>query len=56
MGDKVMNELSQLITFLKSYSLAEGFGLNTNILETNLIKLVIVIGILIYFGKRVCAN
>ncbi|WP_008309363.1 F0F1 ATP synthase subunit B [Leptolyngbya sp. PCC 6406] len=29
-----------------------GFGLNSDILETNLINLVIVIGVLIYFGKK----
>lgn len=30
--------------------LAEGFGINTNILETNLINLSVVIGIVVYFG------
>lgn len=29
----------------------DGFGLNTNILETNLFNLVIVIGLLVYFGR-----
>lgn len=29
-----------------------GFGLNFDLLETNLINLVIVIGVLIYFGKK----
>ncbi|VXD10393.1 F0F1 ATP synthase subunit B [Planktothrix paucivesiculata] len=28
-----------------------GFGLNTNILETNLINLAILIGVLVYFGR-----
>lgn len=28
-----------------------GFGLNTNILETNLVNLAIVVGILVYFGR-----
>jgi F-type H+-transporting ATPase subunit b len=32
---------------------AQGFGLNTNILETNIINLGIVIGVLIYFGGDV---
>lgn len=31
----------------------EGFGLNLNILETNLINLALLVGILIYFGKPV---
>lgn len=30
-----------------------GFGLNTDILETNLINLVIIIGVLVYFGRGV---
>lgn len=29
-----------------------GFGLNFNILETNLINLVIIIGVLVYFGSK----
>lgn len=33
-----------------------GFGLNTNILETNIINLSVVLGVLIYFGKGVCAS
>ena len=36
-----------------NWDLAESFGLNTNILETNLINLAVVIGVLIYFGKGV---
>ena len=34
-------------------SLAEndGFGINTNLLETNVLNLAVVIGILFYFGK-----
>ena len=35
---------------------AEGFGLNINILETNIINLSVVLGVLIYFGKGVCAS
>nr|YP_009371169.1 AtpF [Torreya grandis]APX55446.1 ATP synthase CF0 subunit I [Torreya jackii]ARR75290.1 AtpF [Torreya grandis] len=35
---------------------AGGFGLNTNILETNIINLSVVLGVLIYFGKGVCAS
>nr|QYB22486.1 ATP synthase CF0 subunit I [Sequoiadendron giganteum]BBN66894.1 ATP synthase CF0 B chain [Sequoiadendron giganteum] len=37
-------------------SSAEGFGLNTNILETNIINLSVVLGVLIYFGKGVLSN
>ncbi|YP_001806692.1 ATP synthase CF0 subunit I (chloroplast) [Cryptomeria japonica] len=39
-----------------SLSSAEGFGLNTNILETNIINLSVVLGVLIYFGKGVLSN
>nr|YP_004891489.1 ATP synthase CF0 B chain [Taiwania cryptomerioides]YP_008082406.1 ATP synthase CF0 B chain [Taiwania flousiana]AGL11252.1 ATP synthase CF0 B chain [Taiwania flousiana]AVR43487.1 ATP synthase CF0 B chain [Taiwania cryptomerioides]QJE37005.1 ATP synthase CF0 subunit I [Taiwania flousiana]QJE37088.1 ATP synthase CF0 subunit I [Taiwania flousiana]BAK86823.1 ATP synthase CF0 B chain [Taiwania cryptomerioides] len=35
---------------------AEGFGVNTNILETNIINLSVVLGVLIYFGKGVLSN
>jgi len=41
---------------LWQFNLANGFGLNTNILETNLVNLAVVIGVLVYFGKGVCAN
>ncbi|QYO64887.1 hypothetical protein [Leptolyngbya sp. 7M] len=30
-----------------------GFGLNFNILETNIINLAIVIGVLVYFGRNI---
>jgi len=33
--------------------LGEGFGLNTNLLETNIINLAVVIGVLVYFGGDV---
>nr|YP_009974104.1 ATP synthase CF0 subunit I [Marattia laxa]QNH94018.1 ATP synthase CF0 subunit I [Marattia laxa] len=35
---------------------AGGFGLNTNILEINIINLAVVLGVLIYLGKGVCAG
>ncbi|MEO1294592.1 MAG: F0F1 ATP synthase subunit B [Cyanobacteria bacterium J06636_16] len=35
---------------------AGGFGFNFDILETNLINLVIVIGVLIYFGRKFLGN
>lgn len=33
-----------------------GFGLNLDILETNLINLLILIGVLFYFGRKLIAN
>ncbi len=33
-----------------------GFGLNFNLLETNLINLVIIIGVLFYFGRQFLGN
>lgn len=41
---------------LTSLRLAGGFGFNTNLLDTNLINLAVVIGVLVYFGKGVCAD
>ena len=38
------------------WTLAASIGLNTNILETNLINLILVLGILFYYGKGVCAS
>lgn len=35
---------------------AGGFGLNVDILETNLINLVIIIGVLLFFGRKVVGN
>lgn len=37
-------------------ALTNGWGFNSNILETNLINLAVVVGILVYFGRRVCAT
>ena len=45
-----------VIVSLNNWDLAESFGFNTNILETNLINLAVVIGVLVYFGKGVCAE
>nr|AHA59620.1 ATP synthase CF0 subunit I [Lygodium japonicum] len=39
--------------FSSSCTLATSFGLNTNILDINLINLVLVLGILFYFGRGV---
>nr|QYB20824.1 ATP synthase CF0 subunit I [Callitris pyramidalis] len=43
-------------SFISLISFAEGFGLNTNILETNILNLSVVLGVLIYFGKGVLSN
>ncbi|XP_059063567.1 ATP synthase subunit b, chloroplastic [Cryptomeria japonica] len=48
--------MKNVIDSFISLSSAEGFGLNTNILETNIINLSVVLGVLIYFGKGVCAS
>jgi F-type H+-transporting ATPase subunit b len=36
--------------------LGEGFGLNTNLLETNVLNLAVVIGVLVYFGGDVFSS
>jgi len=51
-----MNNSANVMTSWEWLSPAGGFALNTNLLETNLINLTVVIGVLIYFGKGVCAN
>nr|YP_009258433.1 CF0 subunit I of ATP synthase [Spirogyra maxima]ANI25253.1 CF0 subunit I of ATP synthase [Spirogyra maxima] len=51
-----MNNSIHLMTSLQYWSPAGGFGLNTNLLETNLINLTVVIGVLIYFGKGVLST
>jgi hypothetical protein len=51
-----MNHSTHLINFWEFWSPAGSLGFNTNLLETNLINLTVVIGVLIYFGKGVCAN
>ncbi|BDD77243.1 ATP synthase CF0 B subunit (chloroplast) [Marchantia polymorpha subsp. ruderalis] len=38
------------------WTIAGSFGLNTNLLETNLINLGVVLGLLVYFGKGVLNN
>jgi F-type H+-transporting ATPase subunit b len=51
-----MNGVTHLITSLNLLFLGEGFAINTNLLDTNLINLAVVIGLLVYFGKGVCAS
>nr|YP_010251981.1 ATPase subunit I [Carex agglomerata]QTX08828.1 ATPase subunit I [Carex agglomerata] len=48
-----MKNVTDSFVFLSHWSLAGTFGFNTDILATNLINLIVVIGILIFFGKRV---
>jgi F-type H+-transporting ATPase subunit b len=52
-----MDTGTNLVASLQSWSIAEeGLSFNTNLLDTNLINLVVVIGVLVYFGKGVCAG
>lgn len=46
-----MNSSTDLAIPFDDWYLAKGFDLNTNILETNLINLAVVISVLVYFGK-----
>ncbi len=39
------------INFFTIISENEGFGINTDIFETNIINLSVVIGVLIYYGR-----
>lgn len=36
---------------LSLISHSEGFGINTNVFDTNVLNLAVVIGVLIYYGK-----
>nr|YP_009346175.1 ATP synthase CF0 B subunit [Streptochaeta spicata]AOR40740.1 ATP synthase CF0 B subunit [Streptochaeta spicata] len=48
-----MKNVTHSFVFLGHWPSAGSFGLNTDILATNLINLTVVIGILIFFGKGV---
>ena len=39
-----------MIVTLTQLPLGEGFGINTNLLETNVLNLAVVVGALVYFG------
>lgn len=39
------------INMLVFVSEAEGFGINTDLFETNILNLSVVIGVLIYYGR-----
>lgn len=51
-----MQNIIDLVISSNSWPIAGNFGLNTNLLETNLINLSVVLGLLVYFGKGVCAD
>nr|YP_010041104.1 ATP synthase CF0 subunit I [Ehrharta erecta]QPA18573.1 ATP synthase CF0 subunit I [Ehrharta erecta] len=48
-----MKNVTHSFVFLAHWPSAGSFGLNTDILATNLINLTIVVGVLIFFGKGV---
>jgi hypothetical protein len=45
-----------VVLFKPQFDMANNFGINTNIFETNLINLSVVLIVLFYFGKGVCVN
>jgi F-type H+-transporting ATPase subunit b len=51
-----MKNVTHSFIFLAHWPFAGSFGLNTDILGTNLINLPVVVGVLIFFGKGVCAS
>nr|YP_009547543.1 ATP synthase CF0 subunit I [Vaginularia trichoidea]AYW16060.1 ATP synthase CF0 subunit I [Vaginularia trichoidea] len=51
-----MRSISEIIAPSRQWTLAGNIGLNTNILEINLINLILVLGILFYYGKGVLIN
>nr|YP_009387378.1 ATP synthase CF0 subunit I [Arthraxon microphyllus]ARS87866.1 ATP synthase CF0 subunit I [Arthraxon microphyllus] len=48
-----MKNVTNSFVFLAHWPFAGSFGLNTDILATNLINLTVVVGVLIFFGKGV---
>ncbi|KAK9659939.1 hypothetical protein RND81_O296900 [Saponaria officinalis] len=48
-----MKNVTDSFVFLGHWPSAESFGVNTDILATNLINLSVVIGVLVFFGKGV---
>ncbi|MDB9311842.1 F0F1 ATP synthase subunit B [Spirulina sp. CS-785/01] len=45
-----------ILVYLATEGAESGFGLNLDILETNLVNLVIIIGVLFYFGRKFLGN
>nr|YP_010716284.1 ATP synthase CF0 subunit I [Cyperus papyrus]WDE76170.1 ATP synthase CF0 subunit I [Cyperus papyrus] len=48
-----MKNVTDSFIFLGHWPFARSFGFNTDILATNLINLIVVIGVLVFFGKGV---
>lgn len=44
------------MNILFNFSEVKGFSINFNLYETNILNLIIVIGVLIYYGKPLCFN
>ncbi|KAL8208765.1 hypothetical protein R6Q57_008177 [Mikania cordata] len=53
---KVMKNVTDSFVSLGHWPSIGSFGFNTDILATNLINLSAVLGVLIFFGKEVCAS
>nr|YP_009690731.1 ATP synthase CF0 subunit I [Nephrolepis biserrata]QEG57511.1 ATP synthase CF0 subunit I [Nephrolepis biserrata] len=51
-----MRSVSEIVAPSNNWTLATSIGLNTNILDINLINLILVLGILFYYGKGVLIN
>nr|YP_009426324.1 ATP synthase CF0 subunit I [Diplazium dilatatum]YP_009426500.1 ATP synthase CF0 subunit I [Diplazium striatum]ASU95023.1 ATP synthase CF0 subunit I [Diplazium dilatatum]ASU95199.1 ATP synthase CF0 subunit I [Diplazium striatum]QKV46786.1 ATP synthase CF0 subunit I [Diplazium maximum] len=51
-----MRSVSEIVAPSSDWTLAASIGLNTNILEINLINLILVLGILFYYGRGVLIN
>ena len=51
-----MKNVTDSFVCLVNWPFAGSFGLNTDILATNPINLSVVLGVLIFFGKGVCAS
>nr|YP_010046026.1 ATP synthase CF0 subunit I [Primula homogama]QPG86091.1 ATP synthase CF0 subunit I [Primula homogama] len=51
-----MKNVTDSFVSLDYWPFAGSFGFNTDILATNLINLTVVLGVLIFFGKGVCAS
>ena len=54
-GEHMKNVTDSFVS-LGHWPSAGSFGFNTDILATNLINLSVVLGVLIFFGKGVCAS
>ena len=54
-GDHMKNVTDSFVS-LVYWPFAGSFGFNTDILATNPINLSVVLGVLIFFGKGVCAS